>query len=322
MSNETFNANTRLLTPSIEAVNLTKRFGTLTAVENLSLRIEGPKCVGFLGPNGSGKTTTLKMFTGLMRASSGQAKINGVDVQARKTEALQSVGTLIEVPEIYPNLTPREVLTMLAKIRGIPGPDRAHVIEEAVAEVQMGDWIDKKIGKFSKGMKQRICIASALLGGPAVILLDEPTQGLDPRGMNEVRGIIKSLKGQGRLIFMSSHLLGEVTDVCDEVAMINHGKLLDYDTLSNLIAKFSRGENAVEATFRRTVKDEQFADFPNVASVEKIADRIVRIHFTGGLDAQESLLAGIVGMDVGLIDYKLAWSELEDVYLNLIKDAK
>ena len=133
-----------------------------------------------LGPNGAGKTTALKMFTGLIRPSSGYAKINGIDVHVRKKEALQSVGTLIEVPEIYPNLTPRRPHDD-RQDKGYSSLGPGAKGEETVAEVQMDEWIDKRVGKFSKGMKQRICIASALLGDPAILLFDEPTHGLDPR---------------------------------------------------------------------------------------------------------------------------------------------
>lgn len=189
-----------LTNPSIEAVNLSKRYSSFAAVSGLNLKLEGSKCVGFLGPNGAGKTTTLKMFTDLIRPSSGQALINGVNVHTEKKKALESVGTLIETPEIYPSLTPREALMMIAEIRGVPRAERVKRIEEAVSEVRMQEWLDKRVGKFSKGMKQRICIASALLSDPTILLLDEPSNGLDPRGMSEVRDIVKSLKSKERLI--------------------------------------------------------------------------------------------------------------------------
>src|SRR6059036_3226486 len=168
--------------PSIEAVNLSKRYGSFPALSNLNLKIEGSKCVGFLGPNGAGKTTTLKIFTDMIRASEGRALINGIEVHPNKKKALESAGALIESPEIYPSLTPREAL---------PKGERRKTIEDAVAEVKMDEWLDKKVGKFSKGMKQRINIAAALLSDPEVILLDEPTTGLDPRGQAEVRDIVK-----------------------------------------------------------------------------------------------------------------------------------
>jgi ABC-2 type transport system ATP-binding protein len=308
--------------PSIEAVNLTKQYGVFTALSDLNLKIEGTKCVGFLGPNGSGKTTTLKMFTDLIKPTKGQALINGVNVHTQKKKALNSVGTLIETPEIYPSLTPKEALTMIAEIRGIPRYERKKRVEEALDEVHMEKWINKRVGKFSKGMKQRVCIASALISNPAIVLLDEPTTGLDPRGMNEVREIIKSLKGKNRLIFMSSHILSEVSDVCDEIAIIDHGKLIVYDTLSKVTAKFSGGNNVVEVAFLRPVDNKvvakTIASLPDVISAQKIDDKNLKIIFSGGLDVQERLLNEIVKLKIGVISYKAASSELEEVYLKLI----
>ena len=295
-------------------------------MSDLNLKIEGSKCVGFLGPNGAGKTTTLKMFTDLIRPSSGEALINGVNVHTHKKEALTSVAALIETPEIYPSLTPREALMMIAEIRGVPTAERNKRIEEAVSEVHMEEWLDKRVGKFSKGMKQRTCIASTLLSDPSILLLDEPTNGLDPRGMSEVRDIVKSLKGKRRLIFMSSHILSEVADVCDEVAMIDHGKLIVYDTISNVTAKFSGGENEnmVEVGLQRPIDDglvdRTIAHLPGVVVAEKKDDRDLRIRFSGGLDVQERILSDLVRLNIGIISYRLAASELEDAYLKLIKD--
>lgn len=310
--------------PSIEASNLSKHYGSFAAVSNLNLKLEGAKCVGFLGPNGAGKTTALKMFTDLIRPSSGEALINGINVHKQKKKALESVGTLIEMPEIYPALTPREALTMIAEIRGVPKAERKRRVEESVSEVRMSEWIDKRVGKFSKGMKQRICVASAILSDPSIVLLDEPTTGLDPRGMSEVRDIIKSLKNKKRLIFMSSHLLSEVSDVCDEVAIIDHGKLIVYDTLSNVTAKVSGGDNVVEIGLRNTVDVELVntitAKLPYIAKAEKSDGNTFRINFTGGLDTQEKLLADLVKMKIGLVSYKPASSALEGAYLSLIKD--
>ena len=308
--------------PSLEAVNLTKHYGSFLAVSALNLKIDGSKCVGFLGPNGAGKTTTLKMFTDLIRPSAGQALINGVDVRSDKKKALASVGTLIETPEIYPSLTPKEALMMIAEIRGVPNAERSKRIEEAVSEVRMEEWIDKRVGKFSKGMKQRICIASALLSDPTILLLDEPTNGLDPRGMSEVRDIVKSLKRKERLIFMSSHILSEVSEVCDEVAMIDHGKLVVYDTISNVSAKVSGGGNIVEVGLQRSIDSElvtrKIATLANVVTAEIKDDKTLRINFSGGLDVQERVLSDLVRMNIGVISYRPASSELEDAYLKLI----
>ena len=308
--------------PTIEAVKLTKQYGSFLAVCELSLKIEGSKCVGFLGPNGAGKTTTLKMFTDLIRPTSGEALINGVNVHTNKKAALASVAAIIETPEIYPSLTPREALKMIAEIRGIPSDQQMKNIETAVAEVRMEEWIDKRVGRMSKGMKQRINIAAALISHPSILLLDEPTTGLDPRGMTEVRDIIKGLKTEHRLIFMSSHLLSEVSDVCDEVAMIDHGKLLVYDTISNVTSKFGGGQNIVEVGFQLPVDDKVLTktieQLPQVVSVNKKDDKNLTIKFTGGLDAQGKLLSDLVRLNLGVISYRPSSSDLEDAYLKLI----
>ncbi len=314
-----------LANSSLEAVGLTKRYGSFTALSNLNLKIEGSKCVGFLGPNGAGKTTTLKIFTDMIRATEGKAMINGVTVHENKRTALAHVGDLIESPEIYPSFTPKEALSMVAEIRGVPGSERAKRIEEAINEVKMDEWKNKKVGKFSKGMKQRINIASALLSEPDIIILDEPTSGLDPRGMAEVRDIVKALKRKNRLVFMSSHLLPEVSDVCDEVAMIDHGKLLVYDTLENVTTKFSGdGGSIVEAGFSRSIDDGQsiksISSLPGVVSVDKVDSRNLRIKFTGGSAVQEQLLSNIATMKLGMLSFRASASALEDTYLNLIKD--
>ena len=309
---------------SLEAVGLSKAYGSFTALSNLNLKIEGAKCVGFLGPNGAGKTTALKIFTDLIRPSSGHAYINGANVHTQKKKALASVGTVIETPEIYPSLTPREALRVIAEMRGVAHAERKKRIEEVVAEVGMNEWIDKRVGKFSKGMKQRICIASALLSDPAIVLLDEPTTGLDPRGMSEVRGIVKSLKRKDRLIFMSSHILSEVEDVCDEVAMIDHGKLLVYDSLSNVTAKFAGGSNTIEVGLLRPIDSaavqNSVAKIPGVISAEKKDDTNLIIKSGGGGSVHEDILADLVRMNIGVISFRPASSALEESYLNLIKD--
>jgi ABC-2 type transport system ATP-binding protein len=232
------------------------------------------------------------------------------------------VGTLIETPEIYPSLTPREGLNMIAEIRGVPKSERKSKIDEVLAEVRMTDWIDKKIGKFSKGMKQRVDIASSLLSDPTIILLDEPSSGLDPRGMSEVRDIVKSLKTKNRLIFMSSHILSEVADICDEVAMIDHGKLLVYDTLSNVTAKFSGDQNIVEVGLIRPIDASlvggPIAKIAGVVTAERIDDRRIKIKFSGGLDVQQSILSDLVKLNIGVVTFKPTASALEDTYLNLI----
>ena len=309
---------------SIETSHLTKNFGDFTAVNDLTLNVHGTKCVGFLGPNGAGKTTTLKILTAMVHPTSGRVLINGIDVQAHKREALYPCGALIESPEIYPALTPREALSYIAELRGIPASERTGRIKAVLDQVRMADWIDKRTGKFSKGMKQRVNIAASLLPDPDILLLDEPSTGLDPRGMAEVRSIILDLKKQQKLIFMSSHLLGEVADFCDEVAMIDQGKLLIYDTIERVIERVNGGGAAVEidlASSDLTGVQEKIQALPGVDHVEHVDTRTFLIRFGGGLPAQERLLSELVAAKIGVISYKPSsgMSRLEDAYLNLIK---
>ena len=308
--------------PSIETRDLAKRFGRFTALSGLTIKIEGTKCVGFLGPNGAGKTTTLKLLTDMIFPTRGECFVNGISVQADRKRALADAGVLIESPEIYPALTPTEALEMVADLRGVPPADRAGRIATVLGEVKMAEWAHEKVGRFSKGMKQRINIAAALLHDPAVLILDEPSTGLDPRGMAEVRSIVRELKKSQRLIFMSSHILSEVVDVCDEVALIDKGKLLFYDTLANVTARFAGGHNSVDAVFARPVPTEtvsrQIATLGGVSTCEQLDPRRLRIRFTGGLDAQEKLLEQLVGLHLGLVGMNESESALEEVYLSQI----
>jgi ABC-2 type transport system ATP-binding protein len=311
------------LAPSIETVNLTKKYGQFTALSDLSLSLKGSKVVGFLGPNGAGKTTTLKMLTDLIKPTSGQALINGQNVHTQKKAALASVGSLIEMPEIYPSLTPREALRMVAEIRGVSRAGRNDAIDEALGEVKMTDWADQRVGKFSKGMKQRIAVASTLLHDPQVLLLDEPSTGLDPRGMSEVRDIVKRLKGKNRLVFMSSHLLAEVSEVCDEVAMIDHGKLLVYDSITNVTSKFADGNGSVEVGLAKPIDDTGLASVKRLSgmiSAERSNPTNLKLKFSGGVQAQQQILADLVKLNLGVVSFSKSASALEEVYMSLIKE--
>jgi ABC-2 type transport system ATP-binding protein len=308
--------------PSIATTDLTKTFGSFTALDGLDLRITGTKCVGFLGPNGAGKTTTLKLLTDMIFPTRGSCAINGISVQADRKRALADAGVLIESPEIYPSLTPNEALEMVADLRGVPPAERRERVRTVLDEVKMSEWADEKVGRFSKGMKQRINIAAALVHDPDVLLLDEPSTGLDPRGMAEVRAIVRGLKQSQRLIFMSSHILSEVVDVCDEVALVDKGKLLFYDTLENVTSRFSEGHASVDVVLARPLArefvDERIGVLDGVASVEQLDPKRLRIRFTGGANGQERLLEELVGLHVGVLSLAESESALEEIYLRQV----
>ncbi len=296
----------------MEAINLTKKYGNFVALNNLNIKFEGSKCVGYLGPNGAGKTTTLKLFTNLLNPTSGEAIINGYNVRKELKKALKDVGTLIETPDFYPYLTPIELLKMLCEIRGTERCD----IRNALEEVGMYEWRNKKVGKFSKGMKQRIAIAATLVTNPSILILDEPTTGMDPKGMAEIREVIRGLKKEKRLILMSSHLLPEVTEVCDEVAMINRGKLLLYDSISNLNERF-RG-TAVLVTAMNEIDERKVMEIEGVRAVEKIEENKMKIDFEDGQEMQYKLLSSLLSMGVKVLEYKPSGMALEKAYIQLI----
>lgn len=297
----------------LEAINLSKKYGNFYALRNLNLRVEGGKCVGYLGPNGAGKTTTLKIFTNLLRPTSGDAIINGYSVQKELKKALKDVGTLIETPNFYPYLTPMEILSMLCDIRGATKRD----IVEALKKVRLYEWRNTKVKKFSKGMTQRLAMAVALVTNPSIMILDEPTTGMDPQGMAEIREIIKDLKKDGKLIFMSSHLLPEITDVCDEVAMINKGTLLLYDTIENVSSKFL--SNSVVVEFLEPVRNiKPIQEIKYIKAINQINPYKIQIDFSGNAEEQYEILKSLLKMGYKITSYRSEGLALEKAYLKLI----
>ena len=300
--------------------NLSKTYGAFTAVNDLTLSVKKNSFTGFLGPNGAGKSTTLKILTNLIRASSGSAYLNGIDVTKNAKDALMNVGTVVETPEFYSYLTPVETMTYIGRINGMSKESLSSSIPEMLEKMKMEEWADKRIGTFSKGMRQRIALGQALLTDPSVIILDEPTSGLDPRGMVEIREILKSLKTHNLTILMSSHMLYEVSDLCDRIAMINHGKLLVHDTT----------EAIMNSAGARIVKI-RLLNEPTQAAVNEISglSNVINAHIDGGSidvrlkgdDKEQAVLLKDItalGMDVCSITN----DNLETVYLNLIKESR
>ena len=222
----------------IEFETLHKQFGDFVAVNNLSLQIKKNSFTGLLGPNGAGKSTALKILTNLIHATSGKVYINGNDVFEDPKVALQGVGTVVETPEFYSYLSPAETFKYVGEIFGMSKDSIQSQTSEILEKVKMQDWADKKIGTFSKGMRQRISLGLALLNDPNVIILDEPTSGLDPRGMAEMREILKNIRNDNNnlTVLMSSHMMHEVSDLCDRISIINHGTLVADDDYEHIIA--------------------------------------------------------------------------------------
>jgi ABC-2 type transport system ATP-binding protein len=219
--------------PPIEARGLVKRYGHITAVDDVDLTVSAGDVYGYLGPNGAGKTTSLRMLLGLIRPDSGSARLFGRDPLEEGARALDGVAGFVEAPRFYPYMSGRRNLEMAAALDGDGAPGR---IDEALETVDLTDRASDKVGGYSHGMRQRLGIAGALLRDPRLLLLDEPTTGLDPGGMRDMRALIKRLAGQGITVLLSSHLMGEVEELCDRVAIVGNGRVLYEGSLPELIA--------------------------------------------------------------------------------------
>ena len=225
----------------IEISGLTKRYRDLVAVNDITFSVPKGEIVGFLGPNGAGKSTTMKMLTGFLPASSGSAKVAGFDVFEDPMAVKRAIGYLPEIPPVYPDLTVREYLRFVGKLKGLRGTELERHVERSIERVSLGDVSERLIRNISKGYQQRTGLGQALLGNPAVLILDEPTVGLDPRQIGEVRDLIGELAGEHTVI-LSTHILQEVTATCERVVIINQGQIVADDKLTVLVDKHSDGE--------------------------------------------------------------------------------
>ena len=215
----------------IETFGLTKQYGDRAVVDDVELRVPGGCAFGYLGPNGAGKTTLIRMLLGLTDATAGTMRLLGRPVPADRATALARVGAIVEEPRFHKHLTGRENLAVIAAARG----DGAHArIDGALARVGLGDRADDRVGKYSLGMRQRLGIARCLLADPALLILDEPTNGLDPAGINEFRGMIRGFVAEGRTVLLSSHLLDEVERICDAAAIVDRGRVIEQGTIAEL----------------------------------------------------------------------------------------
>ncbi len=307
----------------IEIQCLRKQFKDFVAVNDLTFSVKKNSFTGFLGPNGAGKSTTLKVLTNLISATSGNAYLNGIDVTVDAKNALMGVGTVVETPEFYGYLTPRQTFQYIGKIYGMNNESIAAQTEEILTDMKMTEWIDNKIGTFSKGMKQRISLGISLLNDPSIIILDEPTSGLDPRGMAETRNILKNLrkKNNNLTILMSSHMLHEVSDMCDRITMINHGTLLMEGKMDEVL-----GANSIRNITMKVVggpNEETIGALSKLSAVQnpQIVGTSIKFGFRGGDEDQQQLLKEITGLGIKVFSFNED-EALESIYLNMIKETR
>ena len=302
--------------------DLTKEFNGRRVLDSLTLEIQRDRCVGFLGPNGAGKTTTIKILTGMLRPTSGKAYLLGIDVERDLKGALARTGCVVEIPEFYRELTPLESFQYLGRLRGMDRSSIERRSWEVLEAVRMKEWANERIGKFSKGMVQRIAVAQALLHEPEILILDEPTAGLDPRGMVEVRQLINSLKREEYTIFMSSHLLYEVQEICDRVAVIDRGKLLVYDDVDNLVKLRRLAKIEVDLLDRIDVETyEKVCGLEGVKGVQCPTGHKMFIDLEGDESSRARLLDEIRGLGLRVTSFKEAGVALESLYMDLVKES-
>ncbi len=232
----------------IEVRDLVKRYGKHMAVDHLNFHVKKGQIYGFLGPNGAGKSTTMNMLTGYLAATQGKIWINGHDVSEEPMEARRCIGYLPEIPPLYLDMTPYEYLQFAAELKGLPKEKRESMIEKAMEQTQIEDMQERLIRHLSKGYRQRVGLAQALLGEPEVLILDEPMVGLDPKQIIEIRELIRSL-GEKHTVILSSHILSEITSICDHVMIISRGKLVASDTPENL-SRYGKDSGAMELRIR------------------------------------------------------------------------
>ena len=309
----------------IEVKNLVKRYGDHTAVDHLSFQVEEGQIYGFLGPNGAGKSTTMNIITGYLASTEGSVVINGRDILEEPEEAKKCIGYLPEMPPLYFEMTVREYLKFAAELKKIPKADRKQQIEEVMEMTKITDMQNRLIKNLSKGYRQRVGLAQAILGYPEINILDEPTVGLDPKQIIEIRDLIKSLSKKHTVI-LSSHILSEVSAVCDYILIISHGKLVASDTPENL-AKLMEGENTLELTVKGSAeKTKQVLDtVPGIRecrvkkSEEENAVDVI-LHTEGDTDVREAIFYALAQNECPILRMQSVHVSLEDIFLELTSD--
>ena len=310
----------------IEVKNLVKRYGSFEAVRGVSFTVQPGMIYGFLGPNGAGKSTTMNIITGCLAATEGEVTVNGCDIYEDPVGAKSAIGYLPEQPPLYMDMTPNEYLEFVGEAKGLTGDDLYKAVDRAVAKTGLTDYANRIIKNLSKGYKQRVGIAQAIIGDPEIIILDEPTVGLDPRQIIEIRELIKEL-GREHTVILSSHILPEISAVCDYVIIIAHGRIVASDTLENLTKKYE-GKNYVDMTVRGDESGIRRAveSIPAVQSVEiepGVMGRYhVRVASDSGSDIREDLFFRFADMKAPILSMEYEEVTLEKVFLELTGESQ
>lgn len=306
----------------IEIDNLVKKYGEHVAVDHLSLTVEPGKIYGFLGPNGAGKSTTMNIITGYLGATSGTVTINGHDIFKEPEEAKKCVGYLPEIPPLYADMTVLEYLNFVAELKKLQKSLRKRYVEEAMETTGILDVKNRMIRNLSKGYRQRVGFAQAILGYPEIIILDEPTVGLDPKQIIEIRDLIKKL-GEKHTVILSSHILTEISAVCDHVFIISKGKLVASDSTENLLDQMS-GAQEIELTVRsetdRAKALLEELEYVDHADLKDAKEGSILVRAKSGNDIREEVFRLMAENHIPVLEMRTVTKSLEDVFLQITQE--
>ncbi len=310
----------------IEVRNLTKKYGDIIAVDNISFTIEPGKIYGLLGPNGAGKSTTMNIITGCLAATDGVVKVCGHDIFEEPIMAKRHIGYLPEIPPLYPEMTPIEYLVFVAEAKGVEYEAVYRQVREVIELTQLEDVKDRLIKNLSKGYRQRVGIAQAMLGNPDIIIFDEPTVGLDPKQIIEIRDLIRQL-GEIKTVILSSHILAEISEVCERVIIISHGKIVADDTLQNL--KGAAGSSEALIISVRGERDTVTSVLSSIEGIIEFEEQPApeggdvsrfRIAVEKGADLRDSIFFAMADRRCAVIAMETQKSSLESIFLSLTED--
>lgn len=307
----------------IQVENITKKYGSFTAVNDISFEIEEGEIVGFLGPNGAGKSTTMNMITGFIEPTSGKIIVDGYNISKKPKKAKRQIGYMPEGVPLYTDLTVKEFVTYMAELKGVPKKERKEKVEKALEDTGLIDVKNKLTRNLSRGYKQRVSMAGSLVSNPKVIILDEPTVGLDPKQVTEIRALIKNL-GKEHTVILSSHILSEVSQICNRVIIINKGKIIAIDTPENLEKKVVR-DNTVYVTVEDpenkmdSVKD-KLENVQEIKLIEENEDKTKKYKITAddGVDLRKNIFDTFAKEEITIFEMKKSDVTLEDAFMQLI----
>ena len=309
----------------IQVENITKKYGDFTAVDNINFEIDEGEIVGFLGPNGAGKSTTMNMITGFIEPSFGKIFIDGYDISKKPKKAKRQIGYMPEGVPLYSDLTVKEFVTYMAELKGVNKKDKKANVQKVIKDTGLEDVQNKLIRNLSRGYKQRVSMAGALVNNPKVIILDEPTVGLDPKQVTEIRALIKEL-GKEHTVILSSHILSEVSQICNRVIIINKGKIVAIDTPENLERKVVKG-NAIHVTVEdpenkmETIK-EKLNNVQDISLIAENDDKTKKYMITASeeVDLRKSIFETFAKEGITIFEMKKVNATLEEAFMELINN--